>query len=99
MSKSNVVLAEASRLKDFGDDLAWNRQDCERFYLQKAIADGDTKTLSLKFKMRDGQTYGGQLVELGIYAYVVKMKFKDGEKLVILFKHAVDMVIVGDATE
>lgn len=87
-----------SRVVEFNDNLVWNRNDCERFYLQSALNELNGKPLLLKFKMRDGQTYGGELVELGVYSYVVKLKYKDGEKLVILSKHAVDMVIIGDAT-
>ena len=97
--KVNPKTVETKRVQEFNDDLVWNRQDCERFHLQAALSESKTKTLFLKFKMRDGQTYGGQLVELGLYSYIVKMKFKDGEKIVVLSKHAVDMVIIGGVAE
>ncbi len=51
----------------------------------------------LRFVLRSGKTLAGVLVELGIFVYVIDCKVGDVPTRVILNKHAIDYVLLGEA--
>jgi sRNA-binding regulator protein Hfq len=50
----------------------------------------------LRFVLRNGKPLAGVLVELGTFVYVIDVKVEDKPTRVILHKHAIDYVLLGD---
>jgi sRNA-binding regulator protein Hfq len=82
------------------DGGAWDRSDTERYHLQQYKIQQEEKgnPVILKFVLRDGKTVAGRLVELGTYVYVIEAKVSEQVRRVMISKHAIDYVILGEGT-
>lgn len=80
------------------DGRYWDRSDLERFHLQQYIAkqEEEGKPPVIKFILRDGKAVSGRFVELGTFCYAIDAKVGDTVRRVIIAKHAIDYVILGE---
>lgn len=100
MSKKNLAGDEAGRpaIRVVADDRYWDRSDLERFHIQEFLTEHEKegKRPIIRFVLRDNKAVTGLFVELGIYAYVIDAKVGERVRRVIVPKHAIDYVILGE---
>lgn len=83
------------------DGRYWDRSDLERFHIQEYLAAQESigKKSIIQFVLRNGKAVSGRFVELGTYAYAIDAKVGEQVRRIVVPKHAIDYVILGEDTK